>query len=32
MEERIPPEFNVNSEQTATVVHGERNEFDFDIP
>jgi hypothetical protein len=32
MEERIPPEFNVNSEQTVTVVHGERNAFDFDIP
>lgn len=32
MEERIPAEFNVNSEHTVTVVAGEAKSFDFDIP
>lgn len=31
-EERIPPEYNVKSEQTVTVVAGQANTFDFDIP
>ncbi len=32
MEERIPPEYNVNGEHSITVVAGETKPFNFDIP
>jgi len=31
-EERIPPEFNSNSKTTITIVAGDAEAFDFDIP